>query len=112
MAVYSISFEVIAKNGKISRTRKNRLRRILQEFPENLKFSVSSYLFYSDQDIDQINNEIYKYLDSNDKILICEITPNYCGSLSEDEWEWIDEKIHKKKAKIIRRNPLIKLTAS
>ena len=102
MAVYSISFEVIAKNGKISRTRKNRLRRILQEFPENLKFSVSSYLFYSDQDIDQINNEI----------LICEITPNYCGSLSEDEWEWIDEKIHKKKAKIIRRNPLIKLTAS
>jgi len=89
--IYSLVFDLSSRSGRVSRTRRNRLKRILKIFPENLFFSLTNYLIFSEKNIDEIDAEIQKILDKSDKVIISEFTKNYCGSMPHHDWDWIDE---------------------
>ena len=91
--VYSLSFDLTSRSGRVSRTRRNRLKRILDKFPDHLYFSVSQYLISTDQNIDEFDASIQKILDKNHKVLVTEFSKNYCGSMHQDNWDWIDERM-------------------
>ncbi|WP_154826524.1 hypothetical protein [Clostridium butyricum] len=49
----------------------------------------STYIIKSDKTPEQIYNVLSRALDSNDDILIAEITPNYYGCLDKQHWPYI-----------------------
>ena len=53
----------------------------------------SSYLIKSYLTVNQISDNITKYLDSDDRLIIIEVKNNYQGWLSEKQWKYIKENI-------------------
>ncbi len=50
----------------------------------------SSFLIRSDlQTADDVSIKITPYLDSNDALIVMEVTPNYQGWLSKKKWDYI-----------------------
>ena len=53
----------------------------------------SSYLIKSNLTANQVSDLITPHLDSNDRMIVVEVTKNYQGWLSEDQWKYINESI-------------------
>lgn len=53
----------------------------------------SSFLITSNYTPRQMLNKLEAYLDSNDRMLIIEVTNNKSGWLTQEQWDWIDEHI-------------------
>ena len=56
-------------------------------------FWKSSYLIRSNLTANAIVDNIKPYLDTNDKLIVMEVTKKYQGWLTESEWKYIRENI-------------------
>ncbi len=57
------------------------------------KYVSTTFLVSTDQPISKVQDICTKPLDSNDKMIIAEVTGSVYGWLSEKEWNWISENI-------------------
>ena len=53
----------------------------------------SSFLIKSNLSVQQISNRITPHLDSNDTLLVIEVTDTYQGWLTEAQWKYIQNSI-------------------
>lgn len=58
-----------------------------------IKFCESAYLIKSYLSADQIVAQIKSNFDKNDRLLVAEITKNYQGLLTSDDWKYIRESL-------------------
>lgn len=56
----------------------------------------SSYLISSDLTPEAIVDKIKQYLDNNDSLMVIEVTDNYQGWLSTEDWEVVNKLIKEK----------------
>lgn len=57
------------------------------------KYLESAYLVKTSSTIQEAQDLISKHLDPSDKMIICTVTGEILGWLSEEQWEWIKTNI-------------------
>lgn len=72
-------------------------RKDVQDAIESLgtwcKYLTTTYLVNTNQSKNNVQDICTKHLDSNDKMIICEITGSVGGWLETDQWNWINNNI-------------------
>lgn len=53
----------------------------------------SSFLIKSNFTAHEINDKLKPYYDRNDRVLVIEVSKNYSGWLTDDQWKFIRENI-------------------
>lgn len=88
MAKYMISYDLYSPTNN---------RKQVQDAIESLgtwcKYLTTTYLVNTNYSKDTVQNTCTKPLDSNDKMIICEITGSVNGWLEKDQWNWINQNI-------------------
>lgn len=86
MTVYSISYD-LNKTGQ----NYDGLIREINSFPDYQKVMKSDWLISYAGTAEQVYQRLAKHLDTNDHILISEVTISYYGFLHQDVWNWLNK---------------------
>lgn len=57
------------------------------------KYLSTTFLVKTNLDIYEVENNVTKYLDSNDSMEICKVVKPIRGWLTEKQWKWIQENL-------------------
>lgn len=89
MAAYMITYD-LNKSGQ-------NYEKVIQAIKDSAycgcTYWKSSYLIKSNLTPDQIVANIKPHIDGNDKLIVIEVSNNYQGWLSTEEWEYINKNI-------------------
>ena len=86
--VYNVSYD-LNKSGKDYKG----LHDELKSTSEYFHLLDSTWLLHTSESAHQIWERLKEHVDSNDRILIAQITSNKQGWLSKAAWEWLDAKL-------------------
>jgi hypothetical protein len=89
MAVYMISYDLHAPTNNREKVENS----IKEQSIVWCKYLTTTYVIRSDYDICTIENNVTKYLDQNDKMMICKVQTPIRGWLSDEQWNWLYENI-------------------
>lgn len=82
--IYMISYDLHAPTSN----RKN-----VEESIESLgpwcKYLTTTYLVSTNYNISQVEEKVTKFLDNNDRMIICKVEKPIAGWLPQDQWDWI-----------------------
>ncbi len=67
--------------------------KIIETFGGYIKLQKSFWLIRTNLTPDEMTDKLNAVLDGNDLLFICELTKNYQGRASEDDWKFIRESI-------------------
>ncbi len=85
MAKYMISYDLNSPTNN---------RKSVEDAIESLgtwcKYLTTTYLVNTSYSKSNVQDICTKHLDSNDKMIICEITGSVNGWLSQEQWNWIN----------------------
>jgi hypothetical protein len=91
MTTYIITFDVQPIGNRVDRVKKKKLDQIIAQFKEYIRFSTSTYIIATEKSFEEMEEIMDDVITDDDKIFIAEITKNCTGSISESEWDWLDE---------------------
>lgn len=86
--VFSVSYDLTAPGRNYKG-----LSDALCSFPLWWHYLESTWLIAGAQSAEEVSRRLEPHLDRNDRILVCEITPDYWGWLPREAWTWIEEHV-------------------
>lgn len=86
MARYMISYDLHSPTNN-----RKQVEDSIESLGKWCKFLTTTYLINTIYSKSTVQDTCTKHLDSNDAMIICEITGSVDGWLSEDQWKWIRE---------------------
>jgi hypothetical protein len=86
--VYNVSYD-LNKSGKDYKG----LHEVLKSSFDYLHLLDSTWLLYTSESSAQIYNRIKAHIDSDDYILISQVTNNMQGWLPQNDWNWIKSRV-------------------
>lgn len=86
MTILSVNYD-LRKPGRDY----NGLYEVLKKAPSWWHYLGSTWLVYTDQSPETWFKLLAPHLDTNDSMLIIEVTANHAGWLPKKAWEWITE---------------------
>ncbi len=63
----------------------------LKKSPNWWHYLESTWLIYTSESAQQLFSRISGHLDTNDRMLIIKVSPDYSGWLTEEAWQWIKQ---------------------
>lgn len=88
MSIYMISYDLHAPTNN---------REDVENSIKNLgtwcKYLTTTFLVKTESTSSDVQDAITKYLDNNDKMILCKIEKPILGWLSEEQWNWIRENL-------------------
>ena len=98
MAVYLMNYEINFIGRRLARAKRNKFRNFLDSYKNIIQISPDTLLIPTEDSLDDISNKFEGILEDTDRLFLVEITDNYCGELSDEEWDWLDNEFgHKEK---------------
>lgn len=88
MARYMISYDLHSPTNN-----REAVQKAIESLGSWCKYLTTTYLVSTNKTISDLQEICAKPLDSNDRMIICEITGSIHGWLSDEQWNWIHENI-------------------
>ena len=85
MARYMISYDLHSPTSN-----RDSVETAIKSLGAYCKYLTTTYLVKTSYSISSVQDICTKPLDSNDKMIICEITGTVHGWLSQENWDWIN----------------------
>ena len=82
--IYLVSYDLIAPEQDYPA-----LIDAIKSYSSYCRILKSQWLVYSTDTAEEIYLYLRKYIDENDRILVCELTANYRAWLSDDAVRWL-----------------------
>ena len=60
---------------------------------DHIRIGGSEYCIYTSDSPNVVFDRMSPYVDSNDRVLVARVVDPYQGWLSNDQWEWINERL-------------------
>jgi len=91
MAVYLMNYEINFIGRRLARAKRNKFRNFLDSYNNIIQISPDTLLISTEDKLDEISNRFESILEDTDRLFLVEITNHYCGELSDEEWNWLDQ---------------------
>jgi hypothetical protein len=88
MSVYAVNYDLNRPSQNYTGLIKE-----LESQPAWLHYLKSGWLIMSSLSANQLMERFKPYIDSSDLILVIEVTKNHQGSLTKDQWAWINRHV-------------------
>ena len=86
--VYMISYDL----GSPTNNRKD-VEETIKSLGAWCRYLTTTYLVSTSYSIIEVEEKVTKYLDSNDRMIICKVEKPIRGWLSQKQWDWIKENL-------------------